>query len=120
VNTTLASYHESTVLTAPPGRLVAMLYQGACRFLAQAAAAIEADNPEQANRRLQRAEAIIDELRRTLDPAAGEIAENLAEIYSFCLRHLGEARVERDAGKVIDVRDLLADLGEAWTAIVAS
>src|SRR5205823_12046083 len=35
-----AAYKESSVLTAPPERLVVMLYDGANRFLTQAAAAM--------------------------------------------------------------------------------
>ncbi len=120
MNATLTSYHESSILTAPPERLVAMLYQGACRFLAQAAVAMQEGDLQQANNRLQRAEAIVDELRLTLDLSAGDIAERLRAIYLFCRRHLNEARLERDADKILAVRDLLAELGDAWAAIVVS
>jgi flagellar protein FliS len=119
VNASVASYREHAILTAPPERLVSMMYQGACRFLAQAAAAMEAKDIEQANNRLQRAEAIVDELRRTLDHSAGEISQQLGAIYTFCIRHLQRARLDRDARKITQVRDLLADLGEAWAQIVA-
>ena len=36
------AYTESSVLTAPPERLVVMLYDGAIRFLSQAAVAMRA------------------------------------------------------------------------------
>ncbi len=120
MNASVAQYREHAVLTAPPERLVVLLYQGACRFLAQAAAAMEERNIEEANRRLQRAEAIIDELRNTLNPEAGEITDNLREIYSFCLRHLMRARIKQDAKRINEIRTLLADLGEAWAQITGA
>jgi flagellar secretion chaperone FliS len=110
-------YRENAVLTAPPERLVVMLYDGANRFLIQAAAAMRADAHATSNAKLQRAEAIIDELTNTLDMDQGEVAERLQSIYLFCRRLLMEARVERDARKVDQVGDLLGELREAWAQI---
>ncbi len=64
MNPTLApqAYKESAILTAPPERLVVMLYDGIRRFLYQATVAMREGNIEQSNNRMQRAEAIIDEL----------------------------------------------------------
>src|SRR5919197_4260859 len=90
------TYKESAVLTATPERLVVMLYDGANRFLLQAAAALRAGDLPTSNGRMQRAEAILDELLATLDMSAGDLAEHLQSIYLFCKRMLVEARVERD------------------------
>jgi flagellar protein FliS len=110
-------YRENAVLTAPPERLVVMLYDGANRFLIQAAAAMRADAHAATNTKLQRAEAIIDELTNTLDMDQGEVAERLQSIYLFCRRLLMEARVERDARKVHQVCELLGELRDAWAQI---
>jgi flagellar secretion chaperone FliS len=110
-------YRENSVLTAPPERLVVMLYDGANRFLIQAAASMRADAHAATNAKLQRAEAIIDELTATLDMDQGEIAERLQSIYVFCRRLLMEARVERDAHKVDQVGELLGELRDAWAQI---
>jgi flagellar secretion chaperone FliS len=111
------AYRESAVLTATPEQLVVMLYDGANRFLIQAAAAMRADAHAASNAKLQRAEAIIDELTNTLDMDQGEVAERLLSIYLFCRRLLMEARVERDAHKVDQVAGLLGELREAWAQI---
>ena len=111
------AYRDSSVLTAPPERLVVMLYDGARRFLAQAAHAMSEDDIAGANNRLQRAEAILDELLSTLDMEAGEIAERLQSIYLFCRRTLMEGRLERDPEKFEQVSRLLGDLREAWDEI---
>jgi flagellar secretion chaperone FliS len=114
------AYTASSVMTAPPQQLVVMLYDGAIRFLRQAATGMRAGNREVALNRLQRAEAIVDELNVSLDMSQGEIAGRLRAIYLFSKRHLNEALIERDAGKVDQVVVLLADLREAWQEIAAA
>src|SRR4051812_39710577 len=111
------TYRESSVLTASPEQLVVMLYDGANRFLRQAEAAMGEGAVAHTNDRLQRAEAILDELLTTLNHDAGDIADRLQAIYVFCKRLLVEARIERDAHKVRVVAGLLGDLRGAWAEI---
>ena len=113
------AYRESSILTAPPERLVVMLYDGARRFLAQAAHAMRERDVAQAGNRLQRAEAIIEELLATLNMSAGEVAERLEAIYVFSRRMLAEARLEQDPEKVEQVSELLGELREAWAEVAA-
>ena len=114
------SYQQNDVLTATPGRLVVLLYDGAGRFLRRAAAAVRAENLEASNAALQRAEAIVDELLATLDfERGGEIAASLRDLYLFCRRELNDARLERDADKIETVADLLGELREAWAQVEA-
>ncbi|MEX2196704.1 MAG: flagellar export chaperone FliS [Thermoleophilaceae bacterium] len=115
------AYKESSVLTAPPERLVVMLYDGALRFLARAAVAMREDGPVAAAKPIQRTQAILEELLSTLDhEQGGEVAERLQAIYVFCLRALAEAQVERDAGKIDQVAGLLRELRDAWAQICSS
>jgi flagellar secretion chaperone FliS len=111
------AYRESAILTASPEQLVVMLYDGARRFLHQAATAMRNDNIPIAHVKLRRAEAIITHLRDTLDMDQGEVAARLQAIYLFCNRHLNDARVQRDPAKIDEVSSLLADLREAWNGI---
>jgi flagellar protein FliS len=113
-----AAYQQQSVLTAPPERLVVMLYDGCLRFLHQAAYAMREGAPRDADARLKRAEAIIDELNNTLDhKRGGEIASRLQGIYVFCRRHLLDARRANDADMVDKVAELLGELREAWAEI---
>jgi flagellar protein FliS len=115
------AYRDSSVLTAPPERLVVMLYDGAHRFLFQAAHAMRSGDVSQMNNRMQRAEAIIAELRGTLNhEQGGEIAGRLESIYAFCQRHLLEARLKRDPERIEQVMKLLAELRDAWNQVAAS
>ena len=111
------AYTESSILTAPPERLVVMLYDGAIRFLTQAVHAQRAGNASRFRESLRRGEAIIAELNRTLDMSQGEVAERLRAIYMFCKRHLIEAQLQFDPTRIERVIELLSELRESWEAI---
>jgi flagellar protein FliS len=114
-----AAYKQQSILTAPPERLLVMLYEGMGRFLFQAAHAMRSGDQRTADDRMRRGEAIIDHLNETLDMSQGKLAENLEGIYVFCKRQLLEARMERDPAKIDTARRLLGELGEAWAEIAA-
>lgn len=115
------AYKEQSILTATPGQLVVMLYDGCLRFLHQAAYAMREDDMAVAGNRLSRAEAIIDELLTTLDlEQGGVIASRLQGIYVFCNKQLLEARTSRDPELVETVSGLLAELRESWVQVAAT
>jgi flagellar protein FliS len=114
------AYRESAVLTATPERLVVMLYDGARRFLHQAAHAMRGGDVPVAHERLRRAEAIVDHLLATLDLSQGEVAERLEAIYAFCQRLLAEGRMKQDADQLDKVSELLGELREAWAQLAES
>ena len=112
------SYQQNAVMTAPPGRLVVMLYDGAGRFLRRASLAMQNSDVARTNEALQRGEAILDELLVTLDhEKGGEIAASLRDLYLFCRRYLNEARVEKNHEKIDAVVGLLAELRDAFSQI---
>ena len=108
------AYTESSVLTASREQLVVMLYDGAIRFLHQAAMALENGQREQAHQRLRRADAIIDELNLSLDMSYGELPARLRAIYLFCKRQIIDALIGQVAEPVRAVIGLLSELRESW------
>jgi flagellar secretion chaperone FliS len=112
------AYKQQSILTAPPGRLVVMLYDGCIRFLFQSAYAMRQGDRTVSLQRMRKAEAIIDELRVTLDhDKGGEIASNLDAIYGFGRSHLLKAWADQDADKIDDVSRLIGELRDAWAQI---
>ena len=112
------AYKQQSILTAPPGRLVVMLYDGCIRFLFQSAYAMREGNRTVSLERMRRAEAIIDELRVTLDhDKGGDIASNLDAIYGFSRGHLLRAWSEQDAAKIDEVSRLMGELRDAWSQV---
>jgi flagellar secretion chaperone FliS len=115
------AYRQQSILTATPGQLVVMLYDGCLRFLHQAAYAMREGNMSESNTRLQRAEAIITELHSTLDMEnGGVVASRLQGIYVFCSKHLLDARMQRDPAHIEKVSELLSELRDAWAQIAAA
>jgi flagellar secretion chaperone FliS len=113
------AYLQSAVLSASPGQLVVILYDGARRFLRQAIVAMGDGQVERAHNTLRRAELIIGHLDATLDLEQGELGERLRAIYTFCLEHLNEGRLQQDPSKLEEVSDLLGELREAWAQVAA-
>ena len=116
-----AAYKQQSILTAPRGQLVVMLYDGCLRFLSQGAHAMRAGQAREADKRLTRAEAIIDELLATLDlEQGGVVASRLQGIYVWASRTLIEARFEQDAAGIETVAELLTELRDAWAQIATA
>ena len=109
-----SAYTESSVLSATPERLVVMLYDGAIRFLYAGAAAAREGRRDVARDRLRRAQAVIDELNRSLDMSQGQIPRNLRALYNFCSRHLIESTAAGNPAGYEEVAKLLSELREAW------
>jgi flagellar protein FliS len=114
------AYREAAVLTATGEQLMVMLYDGARRFLHQAAIAMADNKIELTHNKLRRAELIIQHLQDTLDLEQGELASNLQSIYLFCQRHLLAARFDRDPAKIEEVSALLGQLRDPWAEIAGA
>ena len=120
------AYQTQSILTASPGQLVLLMYDGCLRFMAQARAgfALPEDNPrriETIHTALLRAQAILSELRANLDmEAGGEIAANLDRLYDYHLRRLFECNLRKDEAPLIEVEGLVRTLRDAWAEMLRS
>jgi len=120
------AYQTQSILTASPGQLVLLMYDGALRFMAQARAgfALPEDNPrriETIHTALLRAQAILNELRANLDmEAGGDIAANLDRLYDYHLRRLFECNLRKDEAPLIEVETLVRTLRDAWAEMLRS
>ena len=111
------AYRQNAVLSASPAQLVVELYDGARRFLRQAAEAMTAQEVELAHQKLRRAEMIIDHLNSVIDDEQGEISAHLHAVYAFYLSHLNTARMRQDPETVREVARMLGQLREAWNEV---
>lgn len=118
------TYQKQSVLTASPGQLVLMLYDGALRFMAQARESFQlaGDDPrriEQIHTGLVRAQAILNELRANLDHAAGgEFAANLDRLYDYYVHRLQEANLRKDEAPIAEVERLVRSLRDGWAEML--
>ncbi|WP_408955698.1 flagellar export chaperone FliS [Natroniella sp. ANB-PHB2] len=95
--------------------LLLMLYNGAIKFSQTAKEDFYQKKFEDANQKLNRVQAIINELSSTLDMEnGGEIAENLNNLYEYMNRRLIQANIRKDTEIIEEVIGLLMDLKEGW------
>ena len=112
-NSAADTYKAASVETAPPLKIVRMLYEGALRFLGRA----EDAGIETAEGRawVGRTDAIIKELRISLDPSKDqEICEQLEGLYLFCEDELSRTLEEMDSTGIGNTREILEILKDAW------
>jgi flagellar protein FliS len=111
-------YQTQAVSTASPAQLVQMLYQGALGAVTRAEQVLTdggTGSIEAAHTDLVKAQDIITELAVSLDhEQGGDIAANLASLYTYCLEQLQQANLHKDAGPLPPVRNILAELSDAW------
>lgn len=111
-------YQEANLETASQGKLLLMLYDGAIRFLTQSAMAMEEQRWTDAHNFNLRGQDIVTELLVSLNMDAGEIADNLYQLYEYMNWRLVQANIKRDVRGVREVIGHLRELREAWVEAV--
>ncbi len=109
-----AAYRDAALTTAPPGRLLTMLYDRLARDLHDAAGSITGGSISDANDSLQHAQEIVIVLRDSLDVELWPAGEGLAQIYEFLINHLVDANVSKSVVAVNECLSLVEPLGLAW------
>lgn len=110
---------ETGVSAASPHKMVEMLYDGAIRYLRDAAKHMQRHDTAAKGEAISRAIAIIEQgLSGTLDrERGGSLAERLFALYDYMSRRLLMANLRNDAGALAEVEALLAELRDAWMQI---
>lgn len=110
---------KTTVMSADPHQLIAMLYEGALLAICRAREEIRTQQTAAKGQSISKAIAIIGEgLSASLDPkAGGKLADDLAALYSYMIRRLVEANIQNDVAALDEVSRLLSELKGAWDTI---
>jgi len=107
------------VETADQGTLIILLYDGAIRFLQLAKQRLREENYEAKGKLIVRAQDIVAELMACLNMDAGKIAHSLNSIYSYMIRRLMHAELNKDVEAIDEVITLLNELREAWVEVLS-
>jgi flagellar protein FliS len=115
------AYQQTLVQSRSPLELVVMLYDGALRFLEQAADAMDRrDMPAKAEA-MSRSFAIIAELQNTLNVRdGGELARQLDALYAHMHERLVDANIQRSSAPIREVINLLRPLRDAWSQVATT
>jgi len=111
-----------TILSAPPEKLVKLLYEAALEHLEKCRLALlaagSARSPE-VGLSLSRAMGILGELRASLDHnAGGQIARDLDRLYEFSLDQLSQANLTRTPNGIENTLQVMRTLKEGWDGVI--
>lgn len=110
-------YKQQAIMTASPGDLTLMLYDGCIKQMNLAHMHMEENNQELRNVAIQKAEAILTELMSTLDMSY-EISNNLFQIYEYVYRLLILANVSNDTEKLDEAISRITEIRDAWAEAI--
>ncbi len=122
-NTSLASYRQISLETAPPGDLVLMLYDGLVKFLSQARSGFELEDPLERNQTIHnntlKALDILNELTVTLDmEQGGQLAETLRDLYLYMRDRLQQSNVKKESAGIDEVIERITVVRDAWAQML--
>ncbi len=108
-------YLAERVSTASPEQLIKMLFDRMVGELQLAQEGLSTCNRRAAGPHLRKAQAIIAELRCSLDLSVGDVATNLDRLYDYAFTELLEANLDGEVDHVSDVIDVLSPIRDAWS-----
>ncbi|GAB6107673.1 flagellar export chaperone FliS [Fusibacter bizertensis] len=106
-------YLESKIIAAKPEELTFMLYEGLVKFIKKAMLTLEANNHEQVNYNTQRAQAIVDELRGTLNMDI-PLSESLDALYEYLNFKLLNANVGKSEAQFAEALEIAENFKDTW------
>lgn len=112
-----AAYANNRVLTATPGELTLMLYDGAIKFGNIAKLAIENHEIEKAHVNIMKVRNIITEFQATLNHSY-PVAKDFNKVYEYIKFCLTEANVKKDAEMMERALDTLRVMRETWKQVM--
>lgn len=107
----------SGIDSATPHRLIQMLLDGALERIATAKGHLLRGETARKGEQIGKAISIVDGLRISLDPTAGEISQNLEDLYEYVGRRLLKVHVTDDVAILDEVAGLLREIKSAWDVL---
>jgi flagellar protein FliS len=109
---------KQDIASADPHRLTLMLMQGSLDRMAYAKGCMERKDFAGKAEHLSRVNAILLNLRDTLDlDVGGDVAQNLYSLYEYMITRLLDANVQNSLQILDEVISLLLPIKKAWASI---
>ena len=109
---------SSAVPYADSVQLIQMLFDGLIASLSDAEGHFERKDIKGKNESIGKANKIIIGLQSALDFEKGkELAQNLSELYDYCIRRLLKANIRNDLEGIVEVKGLMKEISDAWNLV---
>ena len=111
---------ETSVASADPHKLIALLFDGLLEAISQARGALRENRIEAKGIAIGRAVRIVDEgLKGGLDMKGGALSADLSSLYGYLVIRLTEANLKNDDAALEECSRLVQPLRDAWIEIRA-
>lgn len=107
------AYKNQQIMTASPGELTLMLYNGAIRFVTESIQGLEQGDLQKAHNANLRAQDIVKEFMSTLDMDY-DISKQLFPLYEYMNYRLMQGNIKKDKQQLEEVKEMLIDLRDTW------
>jgi flagellar secretion chaperone FliS len=115
MNNPYGKYLETQIMTASPGKLLLMTYDGAIRFARAAQESIRQGNLYEQGQNIQKVQNILLELMASLNPKVDrQLTANLDALYTYMFDRLTHANIHDDTQPLEEVAQILTELRAVW------
>jgi flagellar protein FliS len=115
MNNPYGKYLETQIMTASPGKLLLMTYDGAIRFARAAQESIRRGNLYEQGQNIQKVQNILLELMASLNPKVDrQLTANLDALYTYMFDRLTQANIHDDTQPLEEVAQILTELRAVW------
>ncbi len=111
------TYMRNKILTASPGELTLMLYEGSIRFINIAIKAIEDKDLGKAHDNIRKAEDVISELQSTLNYKYA-VANDFNNIYVYVKQRLVDGNIGKDIEILEEAATHMRSLRDTWKEVM--
>ena len=112
-----AAYANNRIMTATPGELTLMLYEGAIKFCNIAVEAMKQKELEKAHVNIIKVENIIMEFQATLKHEY-PVSKDFDQVYSYLMKRLVDANVKKDPEVLEEVLEHLRTMRDTWKEVM--
>ena len=112
-----AQYANNKIMTASPGQLTLMLYDGAIKFCNLAIMGVEKKDIPMAHTNIRKVENIITEFRSSLN-FKYPVAQDFENVYRYLYDRLVEANIHKDKEILEEVLSHLRTMRDTWEEVM--
>lgn len=118
LNQAYEQYNRNKIMTASPGELTLLLYEGAIKFCNIAILGMEQNDMEKVHINIKKVEDIIVEFQSTLNRKY-PVAEDFDKIYKYIYELLVEANIRKDQELLERALNELRGMRDTWKEVMA-